>query len=95
MNIRRKSCQNVNKNAVITSYKMKGIYSTKKINHRTEALVTIQKNTAFALTRDNTKLHYTLHSGEKRGCPRIVLVHSLAMDGEFWNPVVPPVGPQV
>jgi 3-oxoadipate enol-lactonase len=67
---------------------MKGIYSTKKIIHRSEALVTTQKNTAFALTRDNTKLHYTLHSGEKRGCPRIVLVHSLAMDGEFWNPVV-------
>jgi 3-oxoadipate enol-lactonase len=36
--------------------------------------------------RDGTTLHYSV-VGDGNG-PRIALIHSLAMDGTFWNPVV-------
>jgi 3-oxoadipate enol-lactonase len=40
-----------------------------------------------ATTRDGTKLVYRLTKGS--GAGRCVLVHSLAMDGTFWNQTVP------
>jgi 3-oxoadipate enol-lactonase len=36
--------------------------------------------------RDGTTLQYSMTPAN--GAPRIALVHSLAMDGDFWNPVV-------
>jgi 3-oxoadipate enol-lactonase len=39
-----------------------------------------------ARMRDGTAIRYSITGGE-RG-PRIVLIHSLAMDRHFWNPVV-------
>jgi 3-oxoadipate enol-lactonase len=39
-----------------------------------------------ARVRDGTTLHYSV-VGNGNG-PRMALVHSLAMDGTFWNPVV-------
>lgn len=45
-----------------------------------------------ASTRDGTRLAYTLHAqGGKR--PHVVLVHSLAMNGAFWAPVVQRLAP--
>ena len=43
-------------------------------------------NFELAPTRDGTRLAYTLH-GDKNAKNRAVLVHSLAMDREFWRPV--------
>ena len=40
----------------------------------------------FAIARDGTRLFYRLIKGSGKG--RCVLVHSLAMDGSFWNRVV-------
>lgn len=40
-----------------------------------------------ASMRDGTKIAYTLH-GDGRAPVRIALVHSLAMDRHFWDPVV-------
>lgn len=39
-----------------------------------------------ATARDGTRIAYRLRSGGA-GRPRIALVHSLAMDGDFWSPV--------
>lgn len=41
---------------------------------------------ATAVTRDGVKLSYELHQG---GAGRCVLVHSLALDAEFWAGVLP------
>lgn len=40
----------------------------------------------LAPTRDGTRIGYTLH-GDKNATNRAVLVHSVAMDREFWRPV--------
>lgn len=40
-----------------------------------------------ARSRDGTRIAYALHEGSET-CGRIALVHSLAMDGRFWDPVV-------
>jgi 3-oxoadipate enol-lactonase len=40
-----------------------------------------------ASARDGTRLAYTLRDGGS-GARRVVLVHSLAMDWQFWRPVV-------
>jgi 3-oxoadipate enol-lactonase len=39
-----------------------------------------------AVTRDGTRIHYTLRD-QGASAPRAVLVHSLAMDRTFWQPV--------
>jgi 3-oxoadipate enol-lactonase len=42
-----------------------------------------------AIARDGTRLVYALHGkGQRAGASRIVLIHSLAMDRLFWQPVV-------
>jgi 3-oxoadipate enol-lactonase len=47
-----------------------------------------------ARVRDGTRIAYTLHENARaRG--RIALVHSLAMDRHFWDPVVERLKPQV
>lgn len=43
-------------------------------------------NSDLAPTRDGTRIAYTLH-GDKNAKARAVLVHSVAMDREFWRPV--------
>ena len=46
----------------------------------------VQSKTGIAKTRDGIDLKYTVRStGESK--PRIALVHSLAMDSTFWDPV--------
>src|SRR4029077_9209939 len=40
---------------------------------------------AVAAARDGTRLAYTLHG---QGTNGVVLIHSLAMDRRFWQPVV-------
>ena len=40
----------------------------------------------LAPTRDGTRIGYTLH-GDKNAPNRVALVHSVAMDREFWRPV--------
>src|SRR5882757_3382076 len=40
---------------------------------------------AVAATRDGTRLAYTLHG---QGTNGVVLIHSLAMDRRFWQPVI-------
>lgn len=40
----------------------------------------------LAQARDGVPIGYTLH-GDARASRRAVLVHSLAMDGRFWDPV--------
>ncbi|NIF77573.1 alpha/beta fold hydrolase [Paraburkholderia sp. Cy-641] len=37
--------------------------------------------------RDGTRIGYSLY-GQRDGVPRVVLLHSLAMDRAFWQPVV-------
>ena len=46
----------------------------------------IESSRGKAVTRDGTALAYTLQTGGATR-PRIVLVHSLAMNGAFWQPV--------
>lgn len=47
----------------------------------------IQGNrTDFATTRDGTRIGYTLRDRKNAG-RRVALVHSLAMDRDFWQPV--------
>lgn len=49
--------------------------------------VSTQTLTGRAAARDGTQLAYTLYTqGNARG--RVALVHSLAMNGAFWTPVV-------
>ncbi|MDB5918772.1 MAG: putative lactone hydrolase [Massilia sp.] len=45
-----------------------------------------------ALARDGARIGYTLRHGTAGG-PRIVLVHSLAMNREFWAPVAERLAP--
>src|SRR5579862_7267167 len=40
-----------------------------------------------ATTRDGTRLAATLYNRDSGAAPRVVLVHSLAMDRSFWRPV--------
>ncbi len=47
----------------------------------------------LAPTRDGTRLAYTLH-GDKSAENRAVLVHSVAMDREFWRPVAERLAPK-
>jgi 3-oxoadipate enol-lactonase len=47
----------------------------------------------LAPTRDGTRLAYTLH-GDKNAKDRAVLVHSVAMDHEFWQPVAERLAPK-
>ena len=47
----------------------------------------------LAPTRDGTRIAYTLH-GDKNAKNRAVLVHSIAMDGEFWRPVAERLAPK-
>lgn len=42
---------------------------------------------ASVTTRDGTPIAYSLYESAP-GLPRLVLIHSLAMDRNFWNPVV-------
>ena len=52
--------------------------------------------TDMAATRDGTRLAYALHGREVRdSANRIVLVHSLAMDRHFWQPVVDRLAPSM
>lgn len=37
--------------------------------------------------RDGTRIGYSLY-GQRPGVPRVVLLHSLAMDRHFWQPVI-------
>ena len=43
-------------------------------------------NSDLAPTRDGTRIAYTLH-GDTNAKDRVVLVHSVAMDRDFWGPV--------
>ncbi len=45
----------------------------------------------FATTRDGTKIGYSL-LGDINSTKRVALVHSLAMDREFWRPVAEKLG---
>jgi 3-oxoadipate enol-lactonase len=47
----------------------------------------------LAPTRDGTRIAYTLH-GDKAAKNRAVLVHSVAMDREFWRPVAERLAPK-
>jgi len=38
-------------------------------------------------TRDGTRLSYRIHSSKSNSNKKIVLIHSLAMDKDFWEPV--------
>ncbi|WP_321812282.1 MULTISPECIES: alpha/beta hydrolase [unclassified Burkholderia] len=42
---------------------------------------------AYVTVRDGARIAYTLH-GRGDSVPRIALLHSLAMDREFWYPVI-------
>jgi 3-oxoadipate enol-lactonase len=48
---------------------------------------------AAALTRDGTRLAYTLRDAGA-GAPRLALIHSLAMDRTFWQPVAELLAPK-
>ena len=50
-------------------------------------------NFELAPTRDGTRLAYTLH-GDKNAKNRAILVHSVAMDREFWRPVAERLAPK-
>lgn len=47
-----------------------------------------------ARTRDGTRIGYTLHT-RGDGKKRAVLIHSLALDREFWQPVIQELGNSV
>jgi 3-oxoadipate enol-lactonase len=52
-----------------------------------ELILSLQSSTGLqARMRDGTAIRYSI-SGNEKG-PRIALIHSLAMDRHFWNPVV-------
>jgi 3-oxoadipate enol-lactonase len=42
--------------------------------------------------RDGAELQYTLHESGKPGAPRLVLIHSLALDRSIWDGVVAALG---
>ncbi len=44
-----------------------------------------------ARVSDGTRIGYTLHGSEK-GEKRVVLIHSLALDRHFWQPLVQEIG---
>jgi 3-oxoadipate enol-lactonase len=48
---------------------------------------------AYVTVRDGTRIAYSLH-GDAGRQPRAVLLHSLAMDRDFWRPVVEQLTPQ-
>ena len=48
---------------------------------------------ATALVRDGTRLAYTLRDAGA-AAPRVALVHSLAMDRTFWQPVADLLAPK-
>ncbi|MGA7781184.1 MAG: alpha/beta hydrolase [Paraburkholderia sp.] len=48
---------------------------------------------AYVTVRDGTRIAYSLH-GVGGSQPRVVLLHSLAMDRDFWRPVVEQLTPQ-
>jgi 3-oxoadipate enol-lactonase len=47
----------------------------------------------LAPTRDGTRIAYTLH-GDRNAKQRAVLVHSVALDREFWRPVAERLAPK-
>jgi 3-oxoadipate enol-lactonase len=49
---------------------------------------------AHIVVRDGTRIAYRLH-GRHDSDTRVVLLHSLAMDGNFWQPVIERLGPDV
>src|ERR1019366_2999072 len=51
----------------------------------------VPKNADFT-ARDGAELQYTLHASSKPGVPRLVLVHSLALDRSVWDGVVAALG---
>ena len=57
-----------------------------KVNSKTQ-----QSSRAEARVSDGTRIGYTLHGSEK-GAKRLVLIHSLALDRNFWQPVVQELG---
>jgi 3-oxoadipate enol-lactonase len=50
---------------------------------------------ARSSARDGAELQYTLHDSGKPQAPRLVLVHSLALDRSVWDRVVPALGGDV
>jgi 3-oxoadipate enol-lactonase len=40
-------------------------------------------------TDDGARIAYTLHRAPRPDCPRVVLIHSLALDRSFWDGVLP------
>jgi 3-oxoadipate enol-lactonase len=48
---------------------------------------------SFALS-DGSVLAYTLHRARRTGAPRLVLIHSLALDRSVWNEVVERLQPE-
>jgi 3-oxoadipate enol-lactonase len=51
----------------------------------------VPKTASFS-ARDGAELHYTLHTCGRPGAPRLVLVHSLALDRSIWDGVVAKLG---
>lgn len=45
--------------------------------------------------RDGAELQYTLHDSGKPGAPRLVLIHSLALDRSIWDGVLTALGGSV
>ncbi len=43
-------------------------------------------------TSDNCEIGYTLHPSAKAEAPRVVLIHSLALDRTFWTRVIAEIG---
>jgi 3-oxoadipate enol-lactonase len=51
----------------------------------------VPKTASFS-ARDGAELQYTLHACGRPGAPRLVLVHSLALDRSIWDGVVAKLG---
>jgi 3-oxoadipate enol-lactonase len=50
---------------------------------------------SVAAAHDGAAISYTLHACEKAGAPRLVLVHSLALDRSVWDGVVAELAAEV
>jgi 3-oxoadipate enol-lactonase len=51
----------------------------------------VNRDSSIATTRDGVRIAYTVH-GNAASDPRLVLIHSLAMDQSFWNGVLQRLG---
>src|SRR3954452_959268 len=60
----------------------------------TESLTMIDQETGFATVADGARIAFRRMGVKATGAPRIVLIHSLALDASVWDGVAPKIAEQ-